>query len=150
MVKLYTDGSCITTKRCGGWAATAIENDRKIVEICGGDSDTTNNIMELRSVIEGLKRMKSLGYHEVEVYTDSMYVKNGITIWINNWVKNNWKNSKGEPVKNKSLWVELLSVKWEGVTFNWVKAHNGDKWNEEVDTLAFSISKLLENRLVNL
>lgn len=150
MVKLYTDGSCITTKKCGGWGAIGIGNETKLFEICGGDSETTNNIMELRSVIEGLKRMKSLGYREVEVYTDSLYVKNGITNWINKWVINNWKNSKGEPVKNKSLWSELLETKWEGVSFNWVKAHNGDKWNEEVDTLAFNISKLLESRLVNL
>lgn len=149
MVKLYTDGSCITTKKCGGWGSIGIENDRKIFEICGGDSSTTNNIMELRSVIEGLKRMQSLGYYDVEVYTDSLYVKNGITVWIKKWVNNDWKNSKGEPVKNKSLWVELLSVQWQGVSFNWVKAHNGDKWNEEVDTLAFNMSKLLENRIDN-
>jgi len=134
MIKIYTDGSCLENPGNGGWAAI-INNNGDIKRINGSEKNTTNNRMELMAPINALKSISS--DNEINVYTDSQYVKLGITEWINNWVKNNWQTSKKENVKNKDLWIELynlnksLNVKW-----NWVKAHAGDPLNEEVDLLA--------------
>ena len=134
MIKIYTDGSCLSNPGDGGWAAI-ISINGEIKEISGSEKNTTNNRMELMAPINALKSISS--DNEINVYTDSQYVKLGITEWINNWVKNNWQTSKKENVKNKDLWIELynlnksLNVKW-----NWVKAHAGDPLNEEVDLLA--------------
>jgi ribonuclease HI len=134
MIKIYTDGSCLTNPGDGGWAAI-INIDGEIKKISGNEKNTTNNRMELIAPINALKYMNSKD--PIEIFTDSKYVKNGITEWINTWVLNNWKTSNKEDVKNKDLWIELyklnqsLNVKW-----NWVKAHAGDTLNEEVDILA--------------
>ena len=134
MIKIYTDGSCLTNPGDGGWAAIIII-DGETKEISGSERDTTNNRMELLAPINALKEMKQ--NEQIEIYTDSQYVKLGITDWINKWVLNNWKTSKKEDVKNKDLWIELynlnetLNVKW-----NWVKAHAGNTMNEKVDQLA--------------
>ncbi len=134
MIKIYTDGSCLTNPGDGGWAAI-INIDGEIKKISGNEKNTTNNRMELTAPINALKYMNSKD--PIEIFTDSKYVKNGITEWINTWVLNNWKTSNKEDVKNKDLWIELyklnqsLNVKW-----NWVKAHAGDTLNEEVDILA--------------
>jgi len=134
MIKIYTDGSCLTNPGNGGWAAI-INKDDKIIKISGSEKDTTNNRMELLAPINALKDMSSKS--QIEIYTDSQYVKLGITEWINKWINNNWKTSKKEDVKNKDLWIELydlnksLNIKW-----NWVKAHAGNPMNEEVDLLA--------------
>ena len=134
MIKIYTDGSCLTNPGDGGWAAI-INIDGKIKKISGNEKNTTNNRMELMAPINALKYINSKD--PIEIFTDSKYVKNGITEWINTWVLNNWKTSNKEDVKNKDLWIELyklnqsLNVKW-----NWVKAHAGDTLNEEVDILA--------------
>ena len=134
MIKIYTDGSCLTNPGDGGWAAI-INIDGEIKKISGNEKNTTNNRMELMAPINALKYINSKD--PIEIFTDSKYVKNGITEWINTWVLNNWKTSNKEDVKNKDLWIELyklnqsLNVKW-----NWVKAHAGDTLNEEVDTLA--------------
>ena len=134
MIKIYTDGSCMSNPGNGGWAAI-ININGKIKKISGNEKNTTNNRMELMAPINALKNINSKD--PIEIFTDSKYVKNGITEWINTWVLNNWKTSKKEDVKNKDLWLELhklnqsLSVKW-----NWVKAHAGDPLNEEVDMLA--------------
>ena len=134
MIKIYTDGSCLTNPGDGGWAAIIII-DGETKEISGSERDTTNNRMELLAPINALKEMKQ--NEQIEIYTDSQYVKLGITDWINKWVLNNWKTSKKDDVKNKDLWVELynlnetLDVKW-----NWVKAHDGNTMNEKVDQLA--------------
>ena len=134
MIKIYTDGSCLTNPGNGGWAAIIIkEGENK--EISGSEKDTTNNRMELLAPINALKTMNP--NEQIEIYTDSKYVKLGITEWINKWVVNNWKTSKKKDVKNKDLWIDLynlnksLDVKW-----NWVKAHAGNKINEKVDLLA--------------
>ena len=134
MITIYTDGSCLTNPGNGGWAA--IINDKKeIRKISGSEKNTTNNRMELMAPINAFKNISP--DNEINVYTDSQYVKLGITEWINTWVKNNWQTSKKENVKNKDLWIELynlnksLNVKW-----NWVKAHAGNPLNEEVDLLA--------------
>ena len=140
MIKIYTDGSCMSNPGNGGWAAI-ININGKIKKISGNEKNTTNNRMELIAPINALKNINSKD--PIEIFTDSKYVKNGITEWINTWVLNNWKTSKKEDVKNKDLWLELhklnqsLSVKW-----NWVKAHAGDPLNEEVDMLAKKAANL--------
>ena len=140
MIKIYTDGSCLSNPGNGGWAAI-INMNGEIKKISGNEKNTTNNRMELMAPINALKNINSKD--PIEIFTDSMYVKNGITEWINTWVLNNWKTSKKENVKNKDLWLELhklnqsLNVKW-----NWVKAHAGDSLNEEVDMLAKKAANL--------
>ena len=140
MIKIYTDGSCLTNPGNGGWAAIININD-EIKEISGSEKNTTNNRMELLAPIRALKEMKQSD--QIEIYTDSQYVKLGITEWINNWIKNNWQTSKREDVKNKDLWLELynlnksLKTKW-----NWVKAHDGNPINEKVDLLAKKAANL--------
>ena len=140
MIKIYTDGSCLQNPGNGGWAAI-INSDGSVKKISGNEKNTTNNRMELMATISALKEISS--NEDIEIYTDSQYVKLGITEWINNWLKNNWKTSKKEGVKNKDLWLELynldksLSVKW-----NWVKAHAGNPLNEEVDLLAKKAANL--------
>ena len=134
MIKIYTDGSCLSNPGNGGWAAI-INMNGEIKKISGNEKNTTNNRMELMAPINALKYINSKD--PIEIFTDSKYVKNGITEWINTWVLNNWKTSNKEDVKNKDLWIELyklnqsLNVKW-----NWIKAHAGDTLNEEVDILA--------------
>jgi len=134
MIEIYTDGSCLTNPGNGGWAAI-INKDGEITKISGSEKNTTNNRMELIAPINALKDMEDNS--QIKLYTDSQYVKLGITEWINKWVTNNWKTSNKENVKNKDLWILLydlnksLNVKW-----NWVKAHAGNPMNEEVDLLA--------------
>ena len=140
MIKIYTDGSCLSNPGNGGWAAI-IKMNGEIKKISGNEKNTTNNRMELMAPINALKNINSKD--PIEIFTDSKYVKNGITGWINTWVLNNWKTSKKGDVKNKDLWIELyklnqsLNVKW-----NWVKAHAGDPLNEEVDLLAKEAANL--------
>ena len=140
MIKIYSDGSCLSNPGNGGWAAIIIMNG-EIKKISGNEKNTTNNRMELMAPINALKNINSKD--PIEIFTDSKYVKNGITEWINSWVLNNWKTSKKDDVKNKDLWIELyklnqsLNVKW-----NWVKAHAGDTLNEEVDMLAKKAANL--------
>ena len=140
MIKIYTDGSCLKNPGNGGWAAI-ICTDNEVKKISGSEKDTTNNRMELMATINALKEVNSEDL--IEIYTDSKYVKNGITDWIHNWIKNNWKTSNKEDVKNKDLWVQLhelnnnYKIKW-----NWVKAHAGNPLNEEVDLLAKKAASL--------
>ena len=140
MIKIYTDGSCLENPGNGGWAAI-INDNGKIKKISGSEKDTTNNRMELMAPINALKEIKS--NEEIQIFTDSQYVKLGITEWINKWVKNDWQTAKKEDVKNKDLWIELynlnksLNVKW-----NWIKAHAGNPLNEEVDLLAKRAAEL--------
>jgi len=134
MIIIYTDGSCLNNPGNGGWAAI-ISNDGKIKKISGSVKDTTNNKMELMAPIKALQKIKK--NQQIKIYTDSQYVRLGITNWIHKWIKNNWQTSKKEPVKNKELWIELyeLTNSYE-VQWNWVKAHSGNILNEEVDLLA--------------
>lgn len=127
-IEVYTDGSCLGNPGPGGWAAIS-----DTWTLSGGLKHTTNNAMELTAALEALKRV---GKQPVTLYTDSAYVKNGITKWVLAWKKNGWKTSKGEPVKNKELWVNLDEVNGPHVTWKWVRAHNGNPQNEAVDTLA--------------
>ena len=134
MIKIYTDGSCLGNPGFGGWAAIIFLNDKKI-KIKGKKKNTTNNQMELMAPIKALKKIP-VG-EKVQIYTDSKYVKMGITEWIKSWKKNNWKTSSKKKVKNKDLWKELdrLSEKHQ-IKWLWVKGHSGDIVNEEVDQLA--------------
>ena len=134
MIKIYTDGSCLNNPGDGGWAAI-INDDGKISKISGSEKNTTNNKMELMAPISALKNINK--DKKVEIYTDSKYVKLGITEWVHKWIKNNWKTSKKEDVKNKELWVELYELtKSFEISWIWVKAHAGNLHNEEVDLLA--------------
>jgi len=136
VIYLYTDGACSGNPGPGGWAAL-IKDGSSDTELSGGDENTTNNKMELTAVIEGLSRIKKDS--AVTVITDSEYVKNGITQWIFNWLKNDWKTASKQPVKNKELWVSLLALtKERKVTWQWVRGHSGSVENERCDRLARS------------
>ena len=134
MIKIYTDGSCLKNPGNGGWAAI-INVNNVIKEISGSVKDTTNNKMELMAPIKAIQEVKE--QQPIEIYTDSQYVKLGITDWIHKWIKNNWQTSKKEPVKNKKLWMELYELtKSHEIKWIWVKAHAGNTLNEEVDLIA--------------
>ena len=136
MIKVYTDGSCLENPGKGGWAAIII-NDSGRIEIKGSKENTTNNQMELTAPIMALKKIPQGS--EVQIFTDSKYVKSGITEWIYNWKKNGWKTADKKEVKNKNLWTELddLSNAFD-IEWIWVKAHSTDELNNEVDLMARS------------
>ena len=135
IVNLYTDGACKGNPGPGGWGVVIIKNGKSVDEIYGGEINTTNNRMELLAVIHGLNQIEKADM--VRVNTDSMYVKNGITSWINKWVENGWKTAAKKDVANRDLWVKLQSiVKVREVTWNWVRGHSGDAGNERADFLA--------------
>ena len=134
MIKIYTDGSCLGNPGNGGWAAIII-NDKKKIQIKGSKKDTTNNQMELLAPIKALKKIPKGS--SVQIFTDSRYVKSGITEWIHNWKKNGWKTTNKQPVKNKELWTELDNLTNEfNIKWNWVKGHSTDVLNNEVDLIA--------------
>jgi len=134
MITIYTDGSCLNNPGNGGWAAI-ININEQIKKISGSVKNTTNNKMELMAPIKALQEIKEK--QPIEIYTDSQYVRLGITDWVHKWIKNNWQTSKKEPVKNKELWVQLYKLtKSYEIKWIWVKAHNGNILNEEVDLLA--------------
>ena len=136
MIKVYTDGSCLDNPGKGGWAAIIINESRRI-EIKGSKENTTNNQMELTAPIMALKKIPQGS--KVQIFTDSKYVKSGITEWINNWKKNGWKTADKRKVKNKDLWIKLdnLSNAFD-IEWIWVKAHSTNELNNEVDLLARS------------
>jgi|UniRef100_UPI00404B12C3 ribonuclease HI len=140
MIKIYTDGSCLNNPGNGGWAAI-INQDNKVKKISGSVKDTTNNKMELMAPIMALQEIDK--NQQIEIYTDSQYVRLGITDWIHKWIKNNWQTSKKEPVKNKELWIQLYELtKSYEIKWIWVKAHAGNTLNEEVDLLAKNAAEL--------
>ena len=140
MIKIYTDGSCLENPGNGGWAAIIIDDGKK-TQIKGSKKNTTNNQMELLAPIEALKKIPKGS--NVQIFTDSKYVKSGITEWIHNWKKNGWKTTNKQKVKNKDLWVELdlLSSQFD-IKWSWVKAHSTDKLNNEVDLIAREAANL--------
>ena len=134
-LKIYTDGACSGNPGKGGWAAIILDSDLNKSSISGSENKTTNNRMELTAAIMALKKIKKKS--EVTIYTDSKYVKEGITDWIKKWKLNNWKNSNKKPVKNKDLWIKLDNICLRHkVSWKWVKAHAGNKYNDLVDELA--------------
>ena len=136
MIKVYTDGSCLENPGKGGWAAIII-NDSRRIEIKGSKENTTNNQMELTAPLMALKKIPQGS--KVQIFTDSKYVKSGITEWIHNSKKNGWKTADKKEVKNKNLWTKLddLSNAFD-IERIWVKAHSTDELNNEVDLLARS------------
>jgi len=133
-VEIYTDGACRGNPGPGGWGVLLRSNGHE-KELCGGALDTTNNQMELLAAIKALESLKEPC--QVELFTDSNYVKKGITEWIINWKKNGFKNSKKKPVVNAELWMRLDTIASQHkVNWQWVKGHAGHIENERADTLA--------------
>ena len=140
-IKIYIDGACIGNPGPGGWAVIVLlENEKK--ELFGGEESTTNNRMELTAAIKALEycdkqEKKKSSLNHVRIFTDSTYVKDGITVWINNWEKNNWKTANNKNVKNVDLWKKLKErVIANHVEWNWVKGHSKDPMNDQADRLA--------------
>ena len=140
-IKIYTDGACIGNPGPGGWGAVIL-SERGKKEIFGGEKLTTNNRMELIATIKALEYCteeegKQPSLKQIEIYTDSTYVKEGITIWINTWEKNNWKTADKKKVKNIDLWKKLKElVKSNQVEWIWIKSHSNNLMNNLVDQLA--------------
>jgi len=140
-INIYTDGACVGNPGPGGWAAIIIKEDKK-KELFGGEKLTTNNRMELTAAIKGLEYChseegKQPSLKEIKIYTDSIYLKEGITIWIEKWEKNNWKTSNKKNVKNIDLWKKLKELtKSIPVEWCWIKGHSGDTMNDLADRLA--------------
>mgnify|MGYP001301919450 FL=1 len=134
MIKIYTDGSCIGNPGPGGWAAIILNGDNKDI-ISGRKKNTTNNQMELMAAIKALVFLKKK--QKIRIYTDSNYVKEGITNWIKIWEKNNWKTANKKKVKNVELWIKLNTLSnFHDIEWQWVKGHSGDPMNNMVDKLA--------------
>ena len=133
---IYTDGACSGNPGIGGWGAVLINSDTNEEKyISGAENLTTNNKMELTATIESLKSIKKPS--EIELYTDSQYVKNGISIWIINWKNNGWKTANKKPVANKELWFELDKiVQFHNINWFWVKGQSGNHYNEITDQLS--------------
>ena len=130
----YTDGACSGNPGPGGWGVLMIWGDHE-KELCGGESETTNNRMELTAAIKALEALNRPA--KVILYTDSTYVKDGITSWIHNWKRNGWKNAKKKPVKNDDLWKQLDELlTGHDIEWRWVKGHAVDPGNEKADELA--------------
>jgi len=132
---VYTDGACSGNPGPGGWGAVIFDERERQMNISGKVKNTTNNRMELMAPIMALKKIKSKS--DIIIFTDSTYVKNGITDWIKKWEKNGWESSNKKPVKNKDLWIRLndLCQKNE-VVWKWVKGHSNNKYNNLADELA--------------
>ena len=139
-VKIYTDGACIGNPGPGGWGAIIISGNEK-KELFGGEKLTTNNRMELTAAIKALeyynKEEKKISSMPIKIYTDSVYLKEGITNWISNWEKNNWKTSDKKSVKNVDLWKKLKSlVNSKQIIWHLIKGHSNDPMNDLADKLA--------------
>jgi len=134
MIKIYTDGSCIGNPGPGGWAAIILNGDKQNI-ISGKKKNTTNNQMELMAAIKALVFLKKK--QKIRIYTDSNYVKEGITNWIKIWEKNNWKTADKKNVKNVDLWKKLKElVKSNKIEWNWIKGHSNEPMNDLADELA--------------
>ena len=134
MVEIYTDGACSGNPGPGGWGALMLfgEHER---ELKGGEPQTTNNRMELLAAIEALEALKRPC--KVNLHTDSTYLRDGITKWIHNWKRNNWRTSAKKPVKNVDLWQRLEeAIERHDIDWHWVRGHAGDPGNEAADALA--------------
>ncbi len=142
MLKIWTDGSCLGNPGPGGWAFVAT-NGQNTAERSGGERDTTNNRMELMAVIRALTAAHR--HSEIELHTDSQYVKNGMQSWLKNWKKNNWHTANKKPVKNQDLWMQLDALSGAiKIHWHWVRGHNGDEMNERCDELARTAAENLK------
>ncbi len=141
IVTIHTDGSCLNNPGPGGWAAILQWKDNER-ELSGGVPDTTNNRMEILAVIQGLNAL-TRGM-DVELFTDSKYVMNGVTDWMPNWKRNGWKTAAKKPVANQDLWQQLdAALAPHRVKWNWVKGHAGNPLNERCDDLARAAAQAL-------
>ena len=137
-ITIYTDGACKGNPGPGGWAALLLHADHE-KELSGHAPDTTNNRMELMAAIESLRALKTPC--RVDLYTDSQYVRLGITEWLQGWIKRGWRTADKKPVKNQDLWEDLLAATaTHDITWHWVKGHDGNDHNERVDQLAVAAS----------
>lgn len=133
-VVIFTDGACSGNPGPGGWGAILTMGARE-KEICGGEPDTTNNRMEMMAAIQALEAL--IKPCEVELHTDSQYLRNGVTQWIHGWKKRGWKTADNKPVKNEDLWKRLDAARLRHqVDWRWVKGHAGHPMNERADALA--------------
>lgn len=133
-IEIYTDGACSGNPGPGGWGAYLLSGTHK-KEMFGGELDTTNNRMEMMAVIKGLEALKKRS--KVTLYTDSKYVMQGITEWMEGWKAKNWKTAAKKPVKNQDLWQEIDRViQKHDIEFIWIKGHAGNEGNEKADELA--------------
>ncbi len=136
-VTIYTDGACNPNPGPGGWAAVLLCPDRPPQELVGSDPDTTNNRMELQAALEALLSLTEP--HQAELYTDSQYLRRGITEWLSRWEERDWQTTAKTDVKNQELWEALAAqLKRHRITWHWTKGHVGDPWNERADALARS------------
>ncbi|MDD4220400.1 MAG: ribonuclease HI [Sphaerochaetaceae bacterium] len=147
-VVVFTDGGCSGNPGPGGWAFVINDGENGLVEQSGGESQTTNNRMELQAVIKALEyiSINLKPVTSIQIHTDSQYVKNGITLWIHTWKKNGWRTAAKAPVKNKEYWIALDSLASKlPITWHWVKGHAGIELNERCDTLVRQEMDLLLN-----
>ena len=135
-IDIFTDGGCSGNPGPGGWAYVVLSEGKMISYSSGGEAMTTNNRMELNAVIHAIEDVSLLGAGSITISTDSQYVKNGITTWINSWKRNGWRTSSKDPVKNRELWEKLDALNAAcNIRWNWVKGHAGIKYNEMCDSL---------------
>ena len=135
MIQVYTDGACSGNPGIGGWGVVILLNKDGPILLNGGELQTTNNRMELTAAIKALNYFHKS--ESIKIITDSKYVKEGIEKWIINWKKNGWKTASKKPVKNKELWIELdKQIIKHNITWEWVKGHAGEVYNEKADYLA--------------
>ena len=147
MIKVYTDGSCLGNPGNGGWAFVII-NEKDISYRAGFARNTTNNQMELMAAIKAIEFLDK--YNDINLNTDSNYVRQGITNWILNWKRNNWKTSTKKAVKNRELWERLDKLNLsKNIIWSWVKAHNVDEFNNQVDQLARQAAETLTESSFN-
>ncbi len=133
-ITIYTDGACSGNPGPGGWGAVLIFGEHE-KHLSGGEKNTTNNRMELQAVISALQSLNKSC--DITLYTDSKYVMDGITTWIHNWKKNNWRTAAKKPVKNADLWQTLDNLRDDHtINWQWVKGHSGNKYNDIADELA--------------
>ena len=140
MITIYTDGACSGNPGIGGWGAVIFDEKEKQNNISGKVKETTNNRMELMAPIMALKKIKPKS--DITIFTDSTYVKNGITEWIKKWEKNGWKSANKKPVKNKDLWIKLSDLcEKNKIVWKWVKGHSNNRYNNLADELATAAIK---------
>ncbi len=137
-VTIYTDGACNPNPGPGGWAAILLRSGAEPQELSGAEANTTNNQMEMRAVLAALRTLPEP--HHIRLYTDSQYLRQGITEWLPQWEKRGWRTTAKQEVKNQALWQDLAAeLRRHQVEWRWVKGHAGDRWNERADTLARSM-----------
>ncbi len=147
IIEIYTDGSCKGNPGAGGWGAILLFKNNRVI-LSGNELSTTNNRMELTAAIQAINTLPD--YVRIVIYTDSSYVKNGITVWLKSWKLNNWKTADNKPVKNIDLWKKLDDVAQnKNISWNWVKGHSDCENNNNADFIAKSAISEIENSFIS-